>query len=79
MSDKIELNVKNEDAVIDALQTWLSGHLDTIDEKTLVEDVIKHVQWQYVSFEKLLGFYRSFPKPLCTNIHTKALFHNQIR
>jgi hypothetical protein len=37
------------------------------------------VQWHFVSFEKLLAFYRSFPKPLCTNIHTKALFHNQIR
>ncbi len=79
LSDKIILNVKNEDVVLDALSSWLAVHIENIDEKTLVDDLLKHVQWSFVSFEKLLAFFRAFPKPLCTNIHTKALFHNQIR
>ena len=56
------LSVKSEDQVIEALQIWLTFNINTTDEKSLIEDIIKQVNWPYVSFEKMLELYRQFPK-----------------
>lgn len=56
------LSVKSEDQVIEALQIWLAFNINTTDEKSLIEDIIKQVNWPYVSFEKMLELYRKFPK-----------------
>ena len=77
LSDK-SLNVKSEDEVVDALQTWLHANFNAIDEKTLVDDILKHVVWSIVSFERLTQLYKTFPR-LCANIHTKTIFQNQIK
>ena len=63
------LNVKSEDEVINALIIWFDWHLERTEEKILVEEIIKHVKWPYVSFEKILSLYRRFPR-LRSNIHT---------
>lgn len=72
------LGVKAEDEVVDAIITWLQANVDRIDEKVLVEDIMRNVNWNFVSFEKMLDLYKTFPR-LRSNIHTKAIFHNQLK
>jgi hypothetical protein len=54
------LNVKSEDEVIDALITWLYANIDTVDDRTLIEEVMRNVNWTFVSIEKILELYRIF-------------------
>jgi len=77
LSDRY-LGVKSEDEVVDAVITWLSVNIDSVDEKVIVEDIMRNVNWSFVSFEKMLDIFRTFPK-LRANIHTKAIFHNQLK
>ncbi len=69
------LSVKSEDEVVDALITWLHSNLESVDEKIIVEEIMRNVNWNFVSFEKMLDLYKTFPR-LRSNIHTKAIFHN---
>jgi hypothetical protein len=65
---------------------WLKANIETesgsslgrVDDRVLVEDVMKHVRWDFASFEQILALYQAFPK-LRHNIHTKAIFHNQLK
>ncbi len=72
------LYVKSEDEVLDALATWLQHNIDNTDDRTLVDEIMRNVNWNFVSFERMLDIYKSFPR-LRTNIHTKAIFHNQLK
>ena len=71
------LKVRNEDEVIDVLTKWMlaSPH---IDERVLVEDIMKQLNWPFVSIERMLHLYKSFPR-LRSNTHTKAIFQHQIK
>ncbi len=46
-----------------------------LDGKVLTEDILKNINWPFVSLDKMLEFYREFPR-LRHNIHSKAIFHN---
>ena len=70
--------MKSEDEVIDAVITWLHVNIESIEEKVIVEDIMRNINWSFVSFEKMLDLYKTFPK-LRSNIHTKAIFHNQLK
>ena len=69
------LGVKSEDEVVDAVITWLHVNIEHVDEKVIVEDIMRNVNWSFVSFEKMLDIFKNFPR-LRSNIHTKAIFHN---
>ncbi len=51
-----KLNVKNEDEVIDALMLWirLSKAIEPID----LFEVMKQVNWPYVSFDKVMELFK---------------------
>jgi hypothetical protein len=72
-----KLNVKSEDEVIDALLLWLSQTPKPIEEKHLI-DLMKQPNWPYVSFEKLVEIFKTFPV-MRTNIHIKSIFHNEMK
>lgn len=72
------LYVKSEDEVLDALLTWLYSNIDSTDDRVLVDEIMRNINWNFVSFERMLDLYKSFPR-LRSNIHTKAIFHNQIK
>jgi hypothetical protein len=61
LNDKF-LNVKSEDEVLDALITWLHANIDRIEEKVIVDDIMRNVNWNFVSFEKMLDLYKNFPR-----------------
>lgn len=69
------LNVKSEDEVIDAVSGWLIKNLEGTEDKVMVEEIMRNVNWTYVSLERMLDLYKQFPR-LRHNIHTKAIFHN---
>jgi hypothetical protein len=54
--------VKSEDEVVDALITWLHSNIESVDEKVIVEDIMRNVNWNFVSFEKMLDLYKTFPR-----------------
>lgn len=56
------LSVKSEDEVVDALITWLHSNLESVDEKVIVEEIMRNVNWNFVSFEKMLDLYKTFPR-----------------
>ena len=56
------LSVKSEDEVVDALITWLHSNIESVDEKVIVEDIMRNVNWNFVSFEKMLDLYKTFPR-----------------
>ena len=66
------LKVRNEDEVIDVLTKWMLAN-PHIDERVLVEDIMKQLNWPFVSIEQMLHLYKSFPR-LRSNTHTKAIF-----
>ena len=70
--------MKSEDEVIDAVITWSHRNIEGTDDKVMVEDIMRNVNWPYVSLEKILDLYKQFPR-LRHNIHTKAIFHNQLK
>jgi hypothetical protein len=72
------LSVKSEDEVIDALATWCHRNIESTEDKVMVEDIMRNVNWPYVSLEKILDLYKQFPR-LRHNIHTKGIFHNQLK
>jgi BTB And C-terminal Kelch len=56
------LNVKSEDEVVDALITWFHNNIDSTDDRSIVDDLMRNVNWPYVSFERILDLYRTFPR-----------------
>ncbi|CDW77013.1 UNKNOWN [Stylonychia lemnae] len=87
-----KINVKNEDEVIDAFASWLSYNIlnssklssnrtgnsvTKIDEKEILE-IMKQINWPYVSFDKLMDLFKNF-QILRQNIHIKSLFNNEFR
>ena len=72
------INVKSEDEVIDALMAWFSQNLESTEDRVLVDDIMRFVNWPFVSFERMMDLYRAFPR-LRINIHTKGTFHHQIK
>ncbi len=72
------LCVKSEDEVVDAVATWLHRNIEGTEDKVMVEDIMRNVNWPYVSLEKILELYRQFPR-MRQNIHTKGIFHNQLK
>ena len=61
LNDKF-LNVKSEDEVLDALITWLHANIERIEEKVIADDIMRNVNWNFVSFEKMLDLYKNFPR-----------------
>lgn len=72
-----KLNVKSEDEVIDSIILWLANTQKRYDEKDLIE-LMKQPNWPYVSFEKLVDIFKSFPV-MRSNIHLKSIFHNEMK
>ena len=70
--------MKSEDEVVDALITWLHSNIHSTDDRTLIDDLMRNINWPYVSFERILDLFKTFQK-LRQNIHTKAIFHNQLK
>jgi hypothetical protein len=80
-----KLNVKGEDEVVDAFSLWLSKNQQNIgsqsksrlEEKELHE-IMRQINWPYVSFEKLIDLFKSF-HCLRSNIHIKSIFYNEFK
>lgn len=72
-----KLNVKSEDEVIDAIILWLSHTQVRYEDKELIE-LMKQPNWPYVSFEKMVEIFKTFPI-MRTNIHIKGIFHNEMK
>lgn len=51
-----KLNVKNEDEVIDALMLWI--RLSKAIEPIELVEVLKQVNWPYVSFDKMMELFK---------------------
>ncbi len=70
--------MKSEDEVIDAVSGWFLKNLDDTEDKVMVEEIMLNVNWTYVSVERMLDLFKQFPR-IRHNIHTKAIFHNQLK
>lgn len=71
-----KLNVKNEDEVVDALMLWI--RLSKVIEPIELVEVLKQVNWPYVSFDKMMELFKQNPL-LRHNIHVKSLFSIEFR
>ena len=72
-----KVNVASEDEVIDCLITWLTYNSERISDAQL-QQLVFHVNWPYVSFDKLLMIFNLFPV-LRRNEECKSIFFNQIQ
>ena len=50
--------MKSEDEVIDAVTAWSHRNIENTDEKVMVEDIMRYVNWPFVSLEKILDLYK---------------------
>ena len=55
-----KINVSSEDEVIASLMTWLQVNINKITDEQILQ-IVYHVNWPYVSFDKLLLIYKTFP------------------
>jgi len=56
-----KVNVASEDEVIDCLMTWFEPNIYSLSDENLTQ-IVNHVNWPYVSFDKLLSIFKTFPK-----------------
>lgn len=74
------MKVKSEDQVVEIVSTWLDAHFNEIDiemEKEVFE-MMKHIRWTYVSFEKMLEIFRMFGF-MRSNTLIKSIFSNEFK
>ena len=50
--------MKSEDEVIDAVATWCHRNIEGTEDRVMVEDIMRNVNWPYVTIEKILDLYK---------------------
>ena len=80
-----KLGVKGEDEVIEAFSLWLSKNQHNISiqgkariEEKDINEIMRQINWPYVSFEKFIELFRNFPF-LRQSIHIKSIFYNEFK
>ena len=56
-----KIGVASEDEVVSCLVSWMQGNISKLSDDQILQ-IIYHVNWPYVSFDKLLAIYRAFPQ-----------------
>jgi len=71
-----KIGVSSEDEVISAVIEWLRINVGKVPDEKLVQ-LASSINWPYVSFDKLLEIFRTFPE-LRRIQQTKTIFFSQI-
>ena len=72
-----KIAVASEDEVVSCVMAWLNNNIHQLTNEEILQ-IIYHINWPYVSFDKLLAVFRAFPA--LRNIQqSKSIFYNQIQ
>ena len=55
-----KIAVASEDEVVSCVMAWLSNNIHQLTNEEILQ-IIYHINWPYVSFDKLLAVFRAFP------------------
>ena len=55
-----KIAVASEDEVVSCVIAWLGTNIEYLTNEEILQ-VVYHINWPYVSFDKLLAIYRAFP------------------
>ena len=55
-----KIGATSEDEIVDCVMRWMTANIGGLSEDEILQ-ISYNVNWPYVSFDKLLAIYKTFP------------------